>query len=84
MGGAEHNTGDCKKYNLDGTLKKGFAGKNTQGNLHNGSTLRKQNTSYAQLSGKITKLEKSSRKLKRASKKRNRNYNSKSDDSSAS
>ena len=25
-----HNTGDCKKYNSDGTPKKGFAGKNAQ------------------------------------------------------
>ena len=29
-----HNMGDCKKYNLDGTPKKGFAGKNAQCNMH--------------------------------------------------
>ena len=32
-----HITGDYKKYNLDETLKKGFAGKNAQRNSCNGS-----------------------------------------------
>ena len=59
-GGAQntHNTGDCKKYNLDGTPKKGFTRKNAQCNSHHGSTPHDQKT-YAQLSAKIAKLEKS-------------------------
>ena len=38
-----HNTGDCKKYDLDGSPKKGFAGNNAQ-------------ASYVQMSAKIAKL----------------------------
>ena len=79
-----HNTGDCKKYNSDGTPKKGFAGKNAQRNSHKGSALCDQKTNYVQLSAKIAKLEKSNRKLKRTSKKRKHDYDSDSDDSDAS
>ena len=85
-GGAHetHNTGECKKYNSDGTLTKDFAGKNTQQNSCNKNTSRDQSTSYAQLSEKIAKLEKSNKKLKRAKKKRKREYVSDSDDSDSS
>ena len=85
-GGAQntHNTGNCKKYNSDGTLKKGFAGKNAQRNPRKESASRNQKTNYAQLSAKIAKLEKSNRKLKRASKKCKRDYDSDGDDSNAS
>ena len=85
-GGAHetHNTGECKKYNSDGTPKKGFAGKSAQQNSRNKNTSRDQNASYAQLSAKIAKLEKSNKKLKRAKKKRKREYVSDSDDSDSS
>ena len=82
-GGAHntHNTGDCKKYNSDGTPKKGFAGKNAQRNTRNESAQREQKSNYAQLSAKIAKLEKSNKKLKRANKKRRRDSDSDSDSS---
>ncbi len=79
-----HNTGECKRYNLDGTPKKGFAGKNAQCNLRNGSMSHDQKTNYTLLSAKIAKLEKSNRKLKHASKKHKHDYDSNSDDSDAS
>ena len=82
-GGAHntHNTGDCKKYNSDGTPKKGFAGKNAQRNPRNENAQREQKSNYAQLSAKIAKLEKSNKKLKRANKKRRRDSDSDSDSS---
>ncbi len=85
-GGAHdtHNTGECKKYNSDGTPKKGFAGKSAQQNSHNKSASRDQNASYAQLSMKIAKLEKSNKKLKSTKKKRKGDYISDSDDSDSS
>ena len=69
-GGAQntHNTGDCKKFNLDGTPKKAFAGKSMQCDPRNGSVLHEQKTSYVQLSVKIAKLKKSNKKLKRTNK----------------
>ncbi len=63
-----HHTGDCKKYNLDGTPKTAFPGRSTQQNAHNGIILNEHNTGYAQLSAKITKIEKSNRKLKHTKK----------------
>ena len=79
-----HNTGDCKKYNSDGTPKKGFAGKSEQCNPCIRSVLHDQKSNYAQLSTKITKLEKSNTKLKRANKKHKHDRNSDSNDSDSS
>ena len=61
--------GECCKYEKDGTPKKAFAGQSTQRNPHNRNAPHKRSTSYAQLSAKIAKLEKSNKKLKRANKK---------------
>ena len=87
-GGAQntHNTGDCRKYEKDGTPKRAFAGKGAQQqrNPRNRNAPRESNNSYAQLSAKIAKLEKSNKKLKRANKKRKRDRNSDSDDSDSS
>ena len=82
-GGAQntHNTGNCKKYNSDGTPKKGFARNNAQRNSRNEGAQRDQKSNYAQLSAKITKLERSNKKLKRANKKRKRDSDSYSDSS---
>ena len=80
-----HNTGDCKKYNLDGTPKKGFAGKSAQRSLRaTKAAQRDKKTNYAQLSAKIAKLEKSNKKLKRANKKRKHDHDSDSNDSDSS
>ena len=85
-GGAQntHNTGDCKKYNLDGTPEKGFVGKSAQRSPRNESSQRDKKNNYAQLSAKIAKLEKSNKKLKRANKKRKCDHDSDSDDSDSS
>ena len=85
-GGAQntHNTGDCHKYERVGTLKRAFVGKSAQQqrNLRNRNAPRKSNNSYAQLSAKIAKLEKSNKKLKRANKcKRNCDSDSDSNNS---
>ena len=79
-----HNTGDCKKYNSDGTPKKGFAGKSAQHSPQNGSLQRDKKSNYAQLSAKIAKLEKSNKKLNRMNKKRKHDHGSDSDDSNSS
>ena len=76
--------GDCKKFNSDGTPKKGFAGKNAQHPSCNECASHEQNASYMQLSMKIAKLEKSNKKLKRAKKLRKHAYVSDSDDSDSS
>ena len=76
-----HNTGDCKKYNSDGTPKKGFARNNAQRNPRNESAQRDQKSNYPQLSAKIAKLERSNKKLKRANKKRKHDSDSNSNSS---
>ena len=78
-----HNTSDCKKYNLDGTPKKGFAGKNTQHIPRNEHVSRHQNDSYVKISTKIAKLEKAN-ELKHAKKKRMCEYVSNSNNSNSS
>jgi hypothetical protein len=80
-----HNTGGCHKYEKDGTPKRAFAGKSAQQrNPRNRNMPREHNKSYAQLSAKIVKLEKSNKKLKHANKKRKRDRDSNSDDSDSS
>ncbi len=78
-GGAHktHNTGDCKKYDHQGNLKKGFVGKK--------DTPPGANKSYAQLFAKTEKLKASRKKLKKALKKNaNKNKKRKYADSSDS
>ena len=82
-GGAHktHNTGECKKYDHRGNLKKGFAGKR--------DTLPGTNKSYAQLLAETEKLKaKSKNKFKKALKKsvkknNNRTYADSSDSDSS-
>jgi len=66
-GGAQntHYTGDCHKYEKDGTPKRAFAGKSAQQqrNPCNQNVQHESNTSYAKLTAKIAKLEKSNKKL---------------------
>ena len=71
-GGAHttHNTGDCKKYEKDGTEKKGFKNYGKSGSKNQG---------YAQFEKKFEKLEKVMEKLyksSRKSKKNDREYDS--------
>jgi len=75
-----HNMSDCRKYDKDNKLKKGF------GNGQHGSTAldKKTASAFAQLSAKIERLEKANKKLKKSSKKRKREYDSDSSDSDSS
>ena len=78
-----HKMGDCHKYEKDGSPKRAFAGKSAQQQYNpcNRNAPCESNNSYVQLSAKITKLEKSNKKLKRVNKKRKRDRDSDSDDS---
>ena len=51
-----HNTGDCKKYNSDGTPKKGFAWKITQCNSCNECASHEQNNSMRSCLQKLLNL----------------------------
>ena len=66
-----HNTSDCHKYDKDGKLKKGFS----KG---------QHDSTAAQLSAKVEKLEKANKKLKKSSKKHKHEYESDSSDSDSS
>jgi len=79
-----HNTGDCQKYEKDSTPKKAFTGKSTQHNPSIRNAPRENNASYAQLSAKITRLEKPNKKLKRMNMKCKHDRDSYSDDSDSS
>ena len=87
-GGAHttHNTPDCRKYDSNGTPKKSFKGTKPNGTSRGPERPARGGSSYAQLSAKIDKLEKSNRKMKRAidKKKRKRRDSFDSDDSSSS
>ncbi len=75
-----HNTSNCRKYDKDGKLKKGF-GKGQ----HGGTALDKKNASaFAQLSAKVERLEKANKKLKKSSKKCKHEYDSDNSDSDSS
>ena len=80
-----HNTLDCWKYDSNGTPKKNFNGKKSNGTSHGPEKPAQGGSSYAQLSTKIDKLEKSNRKMKHAiNKKKRKHYDSDSDDSDSS
>ena len=80
-----HNTPDCQKYDSNGTLKKNFNGKNANGTSHGYKRPHWGGSSYAQISAKIDKLEKSNRKMKCAiNKKKCKHYDSDIDDSDTS
>jgi hypothetical protein len=82
-GGASntHNTGDCKKYDRQGNLKKGFKGK------RDSSAPPGANKSYAQLYAEAQKLKARTKKLKKhlknSSKKKKRKYYESSDSESS-
>ncbi len=77
---AMHNTSDCRKYDKDGKLKKGF-----DKGQHGSTALDKKPASaFAQLSAKVEKLEKANQKLEKSSKKRKNEYDSDSSDSDSS
>jgi hypothetical protein len=74
------NTSNCRNYEKDGKLKKGF-GKGQHGNT---ALDKKTEGAFTQLSAKVEKLEKANKKLKKSSKKCKCEYDSDSSDSSSS
>jgi hypothetical protein len=81
-GGAHttHNMSDCRKYEKDGKIKKGF-GKGQHGST---ASNKKTPSAFTQLLAKVVKLEKANEKLKTSLQKRKRNCGSDSDDSNCS
>ncbi len=84
-GGAHttHNTPDCRKYKSNGNPKRTFNGKKTNGPSRGPERPARRGSSYAQLSAKIDKLEKSNKKMKCAINKKRKRHND-SDDSDSS
>ena len=73
-GGAHttHNTGECRKYEKDGTPKKSFNGKATVGKKHNGKGKKDHANSFAQFMERFSKLEKAVKKTHKSSRKKKR------------
>jgi hypothetical protein len=77
---ATHNTSDCRKYDKDGKLQKGF-GKGQRGKT---AIDKKTASAFAQLLAKVEKIKKANKKLKKSSKKHKHEYESDSSDSDSS
>jgi hypothetical protein len=71
-GGAHttHDTGECRKYKKDGTLKKSFNGKAAIGAKHNGKGKKDHANSFAQIMECFSKLEKAVKKTQKSSRKK--------------
>ncbi len=67
-GGAHttHNTVECRKYEKDGTLKKGFSRKAAVGQKRHGSGKKENANSFAQIMERFSKLEKAVKKSKKS------------------
>ena len=85
-GGANttHTTMEWCKYEKDGTSKKTFTGRSAQCNPCRRTVPCEQNNTHIQLYAKITKLEKSNNKPKRANKKFKHDHDSVSKGSNSS
>jgi hypothetical protein len=77
-----HNTGECRKYKKDGTLKKSFNGKAAVGAKRNGNGKKIHANSFTQFMERFPKLEKDVKKTQKSSRKKKRRHeNSDSSDS---
>jgi hypothetical protein len=65
-----HNTGECCKYEKDGTLKKGFSGKAAIGQKCHGSCKEESSNSFVQIMERFLKLEKMVKKAQKAHKRK--------------
>jgi hypothetical protein len=67
-GGAHttHNTGECRKYEKDGTLKKSFNGKAAVGAKYNGKGKKDHANSFAQIMECFSKLKKAVKKTQKS------------------
>ena len=61
-----HNTPDCLKYDSNGTLRKSYKVRRPTGTSHGPKRPAQGGSSFAQLSAKIDKIEKSNKKMRRA------------------
>ena len=77
-GGAHttHNTGECRKYEKDGTLKKSFSGKAAVGQKRNGKGKTEGANSFTQIMDHISKLKKTVKEAQKGSRKKKRRYES--------
>ena len=83
-GGAHttHNTGECRKYRKDVTLKKSFSRKAAVGQKRHGNGRKESANSFAQIMDCFSKLKKTVKKAqKRSRKKKRRHEDSDSSDS---
>ena len=64
------NTGECQKYEKDGTLKKSFNGKAAVGSKRHGNGKKDHANSFAQFMERISKLEKAVKKTQKSSRKK--------------
>jgi hypothetical protein len=67
-----HNTGECHKYEKDGTLKKSFNGKAAVGGKYNVKGKKDHANSFAQIMERFSKLEKVVKKTQKSSRKKKR------------
>ena len=71
-GGAHttHNTGECRKYDKDGTLQKSFSAKAAVGQKRHGGGKKESHNSFAQVMERFSKLEKALKKSKKTPERR--------------
>ena len=62
-----HNTGECRKYEKDGTLKKSFSGKAAVGQKRHGNGKKESANSFAQIMDRFSRLEKTVKKAQKSS-----------------
>jgi hypothetical protein len=65
-----HNTGECHKYEKDGTLKKGFSKKAAIGQKCHGSGKKENSNSFVQIMECFSKLKKMVKKAQKSSRKK--------------
>ena len=77
-GGAHttHNTSECRKYEKDGTLQKGFSAKAAVGQKCHGGGKKESCNSFTQVMERFSKLEKVVKKSHRSAKKKKRRHES--------
>jgi hypothetical protein len=75
-GGAHttHNTGECRKYKKDGTLKKVFSRKAAVGQKRHGSGKKENSNSFVQIMDRFLKLEKTIKKAQKSLRKKKRRH----------
>jgi len=71
-----YTTGECRKYNNNGTLQKSFGGKAADGKKRHGSSKKESANSFLQVMESFSKLKKLLKKSQKSTHKRKRRYES--------